>query len=365
MKILILADGNSAHTQKWINGLIGDKGIDIILWSLNKVDPLFYPEVENLKIISYGNIQGEKPLYAKTLYFRYFYDLVKIKNSYKPNIIHAHYASSYGFLGSLLNFKNYIVSIWGADVFDFPSDSVFNKWVIKHSFRKAKILLSTSEIMAEESMKYTKKSITVVPFGIDLEVFQKVENSRETFTIGTVKTLESKYGIDTLIKAFKIFKDKYPNLNTECIIVGEGRERDALVKLCNNYNLSSCVQLVGRVKYSEVPKWHNKLDVYLSLSRLDSESFGVSAIEAGACEVPAIVASVGGLPYVVKNDITGIVVEKDNPKQAAEAIEKLYLNTDLRLDLGRNARKHIKKKYDFNDNLRQMIGIYENSMKLK
>lgn len=360
MNILILADANSAHTQKWINGLINDENINIYLWSINKFDPSFYPIVKNLKIKSYGDIQGNKSYFKKILYLKYFFSLVKIKNKFNPDIIHAHYASSYGLIGSLLCFKNYIISIWGSDVFDFPKDSFLNKWIIKYNFKKAKILLSTSEIMANESLKYTKKNITVVPFGIDLEVFKKVEVLKENFTIGTIKTLEVKYGIDTLIKAFKIFKDKYPNLITECIIVGEGSEINSLISLCNKNNISNNVKFVGRVKYSEVPEWHNKLDVYLSLSRLDSESFGVSAIEAGACEVPAIVSNVGGLPYVVKNNITGIVIEKDNPEEAAEAIEKLYLNRVLRLDMGRNARIRVDQTYNFKDNLKQMINIYKN-----
>ena len=62
------------------------------------------------------------------------------------------------------------------------------------------------------------------------------------------------------------------------------------------------------------------MDVYVALSRLDSESFGVAIIEASACGIPVIVSDVGVLPEVVKDGETGMIVEKENVQEAGLSI---------------------------------------------
>ena len=90
-----------------------------------------------------------------------------------------------------------------------------------------------------------------------------------------------------------------------------------------------------------------------------SESFGVAVIESGACEKPVIVSNVGGLPEVVKNGKTGFVVEYGDINSIVNALEKLILNKSLCYEMGRNARKRIKKLYDWKDSVECMLKIYK------
>ena len=63
------------------------------------------------------------------------------------------------------------------------------------------------------------------------------------------------------------------------------------------------------------------LDVYVALSRLDSESFGVAIVEAAACGCPTVVSDVSGPAEVVEDKVTGIIVPRDNPVEAADRAE--------------------------------------------
>jgi len=96
------------------------------------------------------------------------------------------------------------------------------------------------------------------------------------------------------------------------------------------------------------------MDVYVALSRLDSESFGVAIIEASACGIPVIVSNVGGLPEVVKDEETGMIVEKENVQEAGLSIIKLAKDSKLRRNIGKNGRQRVKDQFDWEANLEEM-----------
>ena len=99
------------------------------------------------------------------------------------------------------------------------------------------------------------------------------------------------------------------------------------------------------------------LDIYVAVSI--KESFGVAVLEASACSKPVVVSNVGGLPEIVEDGITGFIVEKENPEVLAEALEKLILDIDLRIQMGKNGRNKVINEYNWKDSVAAMISIYE------
>ena len=73
-----------------------------------------------------------------------------------------------------------------------------------------------------------------------------------------------------------------------------------------------------------------------------------------------VVSNIGGLPEVVEDGVTGIVVPPRNPEKTAEAIEKLVLNKELREKMGKAGRERVERLYNWNDNVKQMVEIYHN-----
>lgn len=368
MKILILSDANNPHTIKWVKALCS-KNIEVILFSLSPLTHKEFKNIEKLQIIdncfqvtTQDNSEGK--LY-KIMYLKSLLKLKKIIRNFKPDILHAHYASSYGLLGALSGFHPFIISVWGSDVFSFPNKSIFHRKILEFNLQKADKILSTSHIMVKEIQKYTNKDIEVTPFGIDLNIFKpmKVDSlfDENDVVIGTVKTLEEKYGIEYLIKAFKLLEIKYPEFPLKLLIVGGGSLENNLKRLVKKLNIENKTVFTGKVSFSEVPKYHNMLSVFVSVS--DSESFGVAVIEASACEKPVVVSDVGGLPEVVENGVTGLIVPKQDPKKTAEAIEKLILCKSLRIIMGKEGRERVKQFYNWENNVNQMINIYKGLLK--
>lgn len=366
MKILLLSSANSIHTKRWATSL-AQRDIEICLFSLEENRDVEYYKFSNIIVVDGGfqNNSSKDGEMSKITLVKYLPKLLKTIKSFKPDIVHAHYATSYGLMGALCCFKPFILSVWGSDVYDFPKVSFIHKLMIRFNLYKADKILSTSHVMALETMQYTNKEIHVTPFGIDLLKFKKMQVDSvflpETIVVGTVKTLSSKYGIDYLIKAFKIVKENNPDLPLKLMIVGDGEDKIKLISLCENLGIANDVVFVGNVANDLVPNYLNMMDVYVALST--SESFGVAIVEASACEKPVVVSNVGGFPEVVDNNVTGFIVKPKDANEAANAIEKLILSEELRLKMGISGREKVKSLYNWDENVSLVFSIYKGVLK--
>ena len=141
----------------------------------------------------------------------------EIIKKFKPNIIHAHYLSSYGLLGILTGFHPILISAWGIDIIGFPKRSIFHKMLTRFICQKADEIMVTSDYMKKWLGKITSKTVIIIPFGIDTKVFIPKKNpspfSGKNLVIGTIKTLREQYGIEYLIHAYSILNEKYPELS--------------------------------------------------------------------------------------------------------------------------------------------------------
>jgi glycosyltransferase involved in cell wall biosynthesis len=345
---------------------LADEGLKICIFNLEPYHGQHYHAYPAISVV--GSDQsvphGDEGSLLKLRYLTAFPRLRKLIDEFEPDILHAHYASSYGLLGALSGFHPFILSVWGSDIFSFPNKSPLHRNMLRFNLSRADKVLSTSHVMATETQRYTTQRITVTPFGIDLDEFrEKPVNSLFApgdLVIGTVKSLEHTYGIPYLIQAFKLVCSRYPGLPLKLLIVGGGSMRVALQGLADDLGLHERVTLTGRVPYDEVSRYHNMLSI--SVFPSNSESFGVAAIEASACERPVVVSDVGGLPEVVEDGVTGIVVPAGDVRALAEAIGQLALDESLRRRMGGAGRERVRERYNWNDCVRQMIDIYEGTV---
>ena len=363
MKILLLTDINSPHSRKWATGL-AERGIRIGIFSISSPVEDWYTAsaIEVFVPVKFNPGAFSSGIFHKIKYLGLVHHLRKVIRSFKPDLVHAHYASSYGLLGALSRFHPLITSVWGSDVYEFPAQSSFHRVLLKFNLRRSDQILSTSRVMAKETKRYTKKNILVTPFGIDTSLFcpdKSINAGKEEVVIGTIKSLEKKYGVAYLIEAFSILFHKYPGLRLKLLIVGAGSLLKELSDLTESLGIAGVTEFTGAVSFGEIVGYHNRLDIYVAVSLLPSESFGVAILEASACGKPVVVSNAGGLPEVVQDGVTGFVVPVKDAGKTAEAIEKLLLDPGLRNVMGENGRAHVQEKYEWDSCLQQMTGIYE------
>lgn len=351
--ICYLADGSSPHTIKWCD-YFKKRDYNIHVLSLNggKIDGV---TVHNFD----ANVveQRNKGLLQKMGRIKFIGEMKRTLKEINPDLLHAQYASSYGFLGTLLKKHPYAISVWGTDIYEFPNNGFIQKQIIKHNFRKADYIFTNSRAMAREVNKYTNKNVDVTFFGVDMERFKPVEVKKDdTFVVGIVKSLEKRYGIEYLIKAFKLLKDEYPNKKLLLKIGGSGQNLDNLINLVDDLDLKNEVEFLGRIAPNSIAKTFCSFDVTVFPSL--REGFGVAAIESQACEVPVIVTNVGGHPESLDNNKTGFIVESKNPEQIKEKIVTLMNDENLRKNMGKQGRKFVKANYEVNQNFYDIEELY-------
>lgn len=359
MKICYLADINSAHTHKFLKYFIA-KGYDIHVISLGN-GSYEGVTVHNLNIddsVMKNSGEGNKLGYLKKIN-----KIKKLIKEINPDILHAHYGSSYGLLGALTKFHPYIISVWGSDVYDFPIKSPIHKMIIKYNLKKADYIMSTSNVMKEETKKYTDKEILVTPFGVDTNKFYVNKCEHKDIVIGTIKTLEEKYGIQYLIKAFKMVKDKNKDILLKLRIGGKGSQQEYLMELCRELNIENDVEFLGFVNPDKVVTEFQNFDISVFPSTLDSESFGVAAVESEACGTPVIVSDVGGLMESTKPGVTSLVAKKKDIDDLADKINILVTDRELREKMGKAARKFVEDNYALDKNFEQIDNIYREIIK--
>ncbi len=361
LKIFFIANAGNAHIIK-LSERLADCGIKLFIFSLTEFQPDLIFNSENIQTYS-ANIN--KSLYAKKsgsfrklFYLRYFRKLMSKIREFQPDVLHAHFASSNGLLGSLTGFKPFIISVWGEDIFSFPKKSILKKKLLSFILNRADKVLSTSNFMKKETEKYFRREIIVTPFGVDTERFSPGKLNRifpkDCFVIGTVKHLEKIYGIDGLIKAFAIVKKELP----ECrlLLVGAGQEEYSLKKLAAELSLSDDIVFTGRVKFDEIEKYHQEMDIEVFNSV--RESFGVSALEAMACGKPVILSDAGGFREITPAENSENIVPHGDSEAIAEKIIALFRDKKKYQLLSNIGRKMVMANYDLKNQIRDFVNIY-------
>ncbi|MDX5407745.1 MAG: glycosyltransferase [Chromatiaceae bacterium] len=360
MKVVLLSGASSIHTIRWANGL-AESGVNVHLISQH---PLLEPVDSRVTV-------HLLPFRGNLGYFLMVPAVKKLLNEIKPDLVNAHYASGYATTARLANYHPWLLSVWGSDVYDFPYKSWLHKKLVQANLKAADKVASTSHCMAAQTKRLLPalSNIAITPFGVDMSRFDQcyvpLEQKADTdIVIGTVKVLAPKYGIDTLLQAFALVRQQLQQSQPELAarlklrIVGDGPQKAELEALAQHLAISDVTCFVGRVAHTEVANELAKLDIYVALSRLDSESFGVAIIEAGAAGRPVVVSDAGGLPEVVVNGSTGLVVKREAPEQAAEAILSLVTDRQRRLALAEAGYQHVRQHYDWQDSVKIMTSLY-------
>lgn len=358
-RILFLGDAGSSHLTKWVLALHG-KYCEVGVFSLREPAS----EIKNLEGLKIHVHQTDKNKFSASLVSKFSYlfavpELKKFTAEFKPDIIHAHYASSYGLMGARLGKHPLVISAWGSDVYAF-GDNILGKSILKYNFKKADVILSTSDVMKGRVSEFTDKEISVTPFGVDTNRFspQRIEPvffPANSFVFGMVKSMEQIYGVDLLIRAFAELVHK-GHESIRLLLVGSGTKMDEYQNLSREIGVETLVHFAGRINHLEIPNYNRMIDVFVNPSH--AESFGVSVLEAMSCATPVIVTEVGGLAEIVENNKTGMYVRSNDVNDLANKMEYLLMNESVRNSLGANARLLVMEKYSWKRSVEIMEEVY-------
>ena len=218
--------------------------------------------------------------------------------------------------------------------------------------------------MKQEIIKYTNQDVEVIPFGVDVQRFSPVESKEENkpIVIGNIKALQPIYGNKILLDAFILITKKYSSLPLQLLLVGDGSQRQELENLVQENGITKQVQFAGRVPHDVIEKVHQQIDIFVSLTLVD-ESFGVSLVESMACAKAIIASDTPGFKEVLGSEENGMIVKRNSVEEVVNALNFYLDHPTERLKKGNSARQRVIDNYIWDDNVQQMMNVYQNLFK--
>jgi len=214
-------------------------------------------------------------------------------------------------------------------------------------------VIAVSEAVKKQLIKIgvSGKRIRIIYNGIDMkEVLAKEGEAKEavttakishaTFAIGTICRLTKEKGADHLLKAIALAQEFIPHL--ELVVIGDGPEKKNLVWVAKKLGIGQKVKFVGFQE--NVIDWINNFEIFVLPTR-EKESFGLVLLEAMARGKPVVATSVGGIPEVVEDKVTGLLVPPKDSTTLGDALIYLYTRPDKRKEMGERGRERVQKLF--------------------
>ena len=221
---------------------------------------------------------------------------------------------------------------------------------------------------ADLSRQYAHRpgKVVYIPNGVDTERFSPArhrgEDIRPRYRLGphaplvlTVARLELVKGVDNLVAAMLSVAEREPQ--ARLLLVGNGAERSRLQERVAAMGLQRCVVFAGEQPNEIVPQYLRACDIAVLPSRIEATS--IFGLEAMACGKPLVGTRVGGIPEVVDDGRTGVLVEPGNPEQMASAICDLLANPAKRHAMGTAARERAVAEFSWRAIAERTAALYE------
>lgn len=201
-------------------------------------------------------------------------------------------------------------------------------------------------------------------FGFDAEVIPNIIDLQRFYPRGRPKgecgphiviarNLESIYGISSAIRSVAKVKPEFPGLKVS--IAGSGPQEQELKALSAELGLADAVVFTGRLTPDEVAELYREADLMLNPTTVDN--MPNSVLEGLASGLPIITTNVGGIPYVVADEVTALFVDSGDVEGMADQIKRLIGDADLRSELINNGLKEVQR-YSWAVVRDQWLGLY-------
>jgi N-acetyl-alpha-D-glucosaminyl L-malate synthase BshA len=291
--------------------------------------------------------------------------LVDVAINAKLDVFHVHYAiphASAAYMAKqILLTKNILVpvitTLHGTDITLVGKDPTYEP-VVTYSINKSCGVTAVSESLKKDTLAHFKieKEIHVIPNFIDFNRFKKTNKDHfkkaiapnQEKIIAHTSNFRKVKRVEDVVYIFQLIQKEIPS---KLLMIGDGPERHNAELLCKNLHLSEHVRFLG--KQDAIEELLAISDLFLMPS--ESESFGLAALEAMACEVPVISSDAGGIPEMNINGKTGFTLPIGNIEDMAEKSLILLKDEQLLREFRANAYQNARL-FD----IEHIVPMYEN-----
>ncbi len=280
--------------------------------------------------------------YVRTVVTSLLYVAILLSRVHKYDVIHIFSASYFSFvlaptpaiLVSKLYGKRVLLNYHSGEAEDH-----LTRWRRSAipTIRLAEALIVPSEYLVNIFSKFGLRAKAIYNI-IDTSRFPFRSRSPLRPQFLSNRNLESHYGVDLVLQAFEIIQQRFPDASLK--IAGDGSQRDSLESLARKLDLRN-ITFVGKVDQEIIPRQYDEADIYLNGSWIDNQP--LSLLEAFACGLPIVTTDAGGIPDIVTEERTGLIVARGDYPELAKGAIRLLNDPELAKKIGEQGYAECRK----------------------
>ena len=239
-----------------------------------------------------------------------------------------------------------------------------HSWITRWLIRRMDAIIATSEVSAS----YLKREATVIPHGVDTDVYAPPPDRAAAFAesglpgafaIGCFGRVRAQKGSDVFVDAMCRLLPRYPEF-TAVLVGAITAEQSAFAADLKNRiasaGLTSRIVMTGELDIAEVQRWYRRLTIYAFTSR--NEGFGLTLIEAMAAGAALVAARAGAAELVVEDGLSGVLVPPGDADALAAALEPLMREPAAAAAMGVRGRQRVIASFSLDAEAARIAEVY-------
>jgi len=254
--------------------------------------------------------------------------------------------------------------------FSFTAHNIFftDRLLIKEKIREARFIAAISEFSRRFLLSLAPgenwaDKVHIVHCGISPGQFSPSSSKPENTIplIVFVAQLAERKGAPFLVEACKLLVER--GVTFQCVIAGDGPERQLVEQLVERHNLKERITLTGAIFQEQVQAYLHRADIFvlpcITARNGDMDGVPVALMEAMACEITTVSTRVSGIPELIQDGESGLLVQEKDATALADALQRLIEDKALRARLSQNGRRKVLQEFDVDQNGAQLASLFE------
>ena len=239
-----------------------------------------------------------------------------------------------------------------------------HSWTTRFLIRRMDAIIATSDVSAS----YLKRSATVIPHGVDTDVYAPPPDRAAAFAqsglpgryaIGCFGRVRAQKGSDVFVEAMCRLLPHYPDFTAVlvgAIVTEQMVFANELKRRIEAAGLGKRIVILGELEIAEVQRWYQRLTIYAFTSR--NEGFGLTLIEAMAAGAALVAARAGAAELVVEDGVTGVLVPPGDVEALVRALEPLMRDPEAAAAMGARGRARVVEKFSLEAEADRISEVY-------
>lgn len=347
MRILYVSDAQSVHTRRWAESF-RDAGADVHVASFRSGN---IPGVTTHLLPTYG--------LGRLGYLLALASLRRLHVALRPDVVHAQYITSYGFLAAFAGMRPLVLTAWGTDVLISPKESRLMRWLASYAVTHADAVTTVAQHMnpSVAALGIAESAVQAVPLGVDVQRFTPATSGRGAggpLRLICTRNFTPIYDLGTLIAALQ--KTAQEGLRLKVDLVGSGPLRSDLEAQVSRAGLSACVTFHGHVDHARLAQLLAQADMFVTPALSDGNN--VSLNEAMACASFPIGTDIPANAQWIDHGVNGLLYPKGDIEALAECILRAAGDAAWRERAGKLNRGIVEQRADWRACVARMKEIY-------